>query len=93
MSTTRSTSKHKQAFETKLRQMYSEKNKNATTFTKEKFDKVAKFCQESQELSDKEFKHYNKQLLSDDDSTQGHYQMKKYSLIEISGSSTLTYKH
>ena len=60
MSTTSSISKHKQAFETKLRQAHSDKKSNTLTLAKEEFDKVVKFCQESQGASDEEFKHCGK---------------------------------
>ena len=71
MSKTSRIPKHKQAFEIKIRQVHSDKKNNAETFTKEEFDKVLKFCQESQGVSDEGFKNHNKQLLSDDVTAQG----------------------
>ena len=65
-------SRHKVAFEADLHQMLSKKKTNTPTFIREEYDKIVKFCQDSQSMNDESFKDYNKQLVKDNAASQGY---------------------
>lgn len=72
--------------------MLSERQNNYTTYSKTEYDKIVKFCKETQLMDDESFNLYNKQLRQDNFTSQGYQWRKKFQLITIEDSSVLVYK-